>query len=155
MKYILLTTALLFSSIAFGQRGEGRSDERRENIESMRVAYITKEMSLSAEDAQVFWPIMNKYEEQFKSMRGSAKKRSGEEITDLTESDAKKLYTQRLNTAQTRIDLTKQLVSELEQHLTSVQILNYLKAEDNFKKEVLGKVRERMGERRLDNQQEK
>jgi uncharacterized protein YjbJ (UPF0337 family) len=148
MRYILLITALLTSSVIFGQRGEGRSDERRDKIESMRVAYITDKMHLSAEDAQVFWPIMNKYEDKYKSMRGDAKQRLGEDVSDMNESDAKEMYTQRLNIAQTRIDLTKQLVGELEQHLTSVQILNYLKAEDNFKKEVLGKVRERMGERR-------
>ena len=148
MKYNLLIATLLLSSVVFGQRAEVKSGDRKEKIETMRVAYITKKMNLSTEDAQVFWPIMNKYEDQFKAIRLEKHSRRGEDRAQVTESDAKEMYIQRLAHAQSKIDLTNKLVGELEQHLTSVQILSYLEAEDSFKKEVLSKIRERMGERR-------
>ena len=133
MKYILLISTILFSTGLFGQRDEGNHREKRERMESMRVAYLTEKMNLSAEDAQVFWPIMNKYEEQYKAMRTGDRKRGTEESNDIGEKEAKAMYEQHLANAQKKIDLTKDLVNELEQHLTSVQIMHYLKAEESLR----------------------
>ncbi len=45
-----------------GQRaGERPRDARKEAIEARRISYITSKLSLSPEDAKVFWPIYNEY----------------------------------------------------------------------------------------------
>jgi len=40
----------------------------RERLESMEVAYLTRELNLSPEDAQKFWPVFNKYREEVKAV---------------------------------------------------------------------------------------
>ena len=41
----------------------------RPNIEAIKVAYITKELNLSAEEAQKFWPVHNAYMAELKKAR--------------------------------------------------------------------------------------
>ena len=36
-------------------------------MQAMEVAYLTRELNLSPEDAQKFWPVFNKYREEVKS----------------------------------------------------------------------------------------
>ena len=39
-------------------------DKKREKIEIEKIAYITKALDLSSEEAQVFWPLYNKYSDK-------------------------------------------------------------------------------------------
>jgi hypothetical protein len=41
----------------------------RTNIEAIKVAYITKQLNLSAEEAQKFWPVHNAYMAELKKAR--------------------------------------------------------------------------------------
>lgn len=41
----------------------------RPNIEAIKVAYITKQLNLSAEEAQKFWPVHNAYMAELKKAR--------------------------------------------------------------------------------------
>jgi len=38
--------------------------ERREKIKAQKVAFITKKLDLTSEEAQVFWPVYNEYEKE-------------------------------------------------------------------------------------------
>jgi Spy/CpxP family protein refolding chaperone len=39
------------------------------NIQSIKVAFITRELNLTAEEAQKFWPLYNAYSESIKKIR--------------------------------------------------------------------------------------
>ncbi len=41
----------------------------RPNIEAIKVAYITKQLNLSAEEAQKFWPVHNAYMSELRKAR--------------------------------------------------------------------------------------
>ena len=45
----------------------------RPNIEAIKVAYITKQLNLSAEEAQKFWPVHNAYMAELKKARHEKK----------------------------------------------------------------------------------
>ena len=52
---------------------------RRESaIESLKIGFITKRISLTPEEAQKFWPVYNKYSTELKSVRHKPK--LGEDI---------------------------------------------------------------------------
>lgn len=42
---------------------------RGEKLEAIKVAYITKELNLTADEAQKFWPLYNQYFEELKKAR--------------------------------------------------------------------------------------
>jgi hypothetical protein len=67
----LFALAFFLTNDAWAQRtagaGHGMRDmvkeERQERIRALKVAYITRELSLSEREAQVFWPVYNKHSE--------------------------------------------------------------------------------------------
>lgn len=48
-------------------------NEPRPNIEALKVAYITKQLNLSAEEAQKFWPVHTAYMSELKKARAANK----------------------------------------------------------------------------------
>jgi Skp family chaperone for outer membrane proteins len=73
MKRFLLLTFFAFSIlISIAQNGN--------RLEALKIAYITKRLDLSPEEAQKFWPIYNQYAEELKRTRQDAIKNSRSEI---------------------------------------------------------------------------
>ena len=40
-----------------------------ERLQALKIAYLTKKLDLSPEEAQKFWPIYNKYAEEIRNIR--------------------------------------------------------------------------------------
>jgi site-specific DNA-adenine methylase len=67
-KYNLLIVAFLLSTLAFGQPPRPNK-KMREQIEAEKIAFISSEVELTADEAKLFWPIYNKYEAEIKVVR--------------------------------------------------------------------------------------
>ena len=73
MKRLLLLVSFAFSfSIGVAQNGN--------RLEALKIAYITKRLDLSPEEAQKFWPIYNQYAEELKRARQDAIRNNKSEI---------------------------------------------------------------------------
>ena len=82
MKKIILSLLLSFFVVAItmaqppeksmGPRGKGPRPNK-ENIEALKVAFITKHLNLNAEEAQKFWPAYNACFEELKKVRQDKK----------------------------------------------------------------------------------
>ena len=46
-----------------------QTESRLEKIEALKIAFITKELNLSPEEAQRFWPLYNNYTQELKKVR--------------------------------------------------------------------------------------
>jgi len=49
-------------------------------LQALKIAYLTKKLDLSPEEAQRFWPIYNKYDEEIHQVRNDAVKNRWTEI---------------------------------------------------------------------------
>ena len=73
MKRFLLLSGLVFTFfIGSAQNGD--------HINALKIAYITKRLDLSPEEAQKFWPIYNQYAEELKRARQDAIRNNKSEI---------------------------------------------------------------------------
>ena len=73
MKRLLLLVSFAFSFlIGVAQNGN--------RLEALKIAYITKRLDLSPEEAQKFWPIYNQYAEELKRARQDAIRSNKSEI---------------------------------------------------------------------------
>ena len=73
MKRFLLLTCFAFTIlIGVAQNGS--------RLEALKIAYITKRLDLSPEEAQKFWPIYNQYADELKRTRQEAIRNSKSEI---------------------------------------------------------------------------
>src|SRR5258708_29601670 len=80
MKKILLIIAVFIGIMTTvtaqdnTQGGNGKNDGSR--IEALKIAYLTKKLNLSTDEAQKFWPIYNKYAEEIRQTRIEARANS-------------------------------------------------------------------------------
>lgn len=68
MKKILLVIIIF---INIGYICYGQSANRQNRAEALHVAFLTKQLELTPEEAQQFWPIYNSYREDLKEIRKS------------------------------------------------------------------------------------
>ena len=84
---VLLALAVSLSAMAQKKDHKGPDHER---FEAEKVAYITQQLSLTAEEAQVFWPVYNQAQkeqrESFRALR--LQKKALREAIDAGKSDA-------------------------------------------------------------------
>ena len=73
MKRVLLLTCFVFT-ILIGVAQNGNQ------LVALKIAYITKRLDLSPEEAQKFWPIYNQYTEELKRTRQDAIRSNKSEI---------------------------------------------------------------------------
>ncbi|MEO5888779.1 MAG: hypothetical protein ABIQ31_00940 [Ferruginibacter sp.] len=61
---------LLFISIAVWAKAQDEipSEKRQQDIEALKVAFISKELELNPEEAQKFWPVYNQYSNELKTI---------------------------------------------------------------------------------------
>ncbi len=77
--FFVLTVFLGLSVIALSQEGDSGKDNGGK-IEALKIAYLTKKLNLSTEEAQRFWPIYNKYAEEMRKVRVDARLNKEKEI---------------------------------------------------------------------------
>jgi len=59
---------LFIGMATFAKAQETAPDEKRQqDIEALKVAFISKELELSPEEAQKFWPVYNQYSKELKA----------------------------------------------------------------------------------------
>ena len=80
MNRLLLPILFLFaiSITAYSQEGNGKPDGSR--LEALKIAYLTKKLNLTPEEAQRFWPIYNNYAAEIREVRADQRKNKLSEI---------------------------------------------------------------------------
>ena len=72
----LLIVCLVMSSFTFLAQEKTKKEERKQRtarIEQAKVAFISKKLELSTEEAEAFWPIYNEMQAKIKAHRKSMK----------------------------------------------------------------------------------
>ncbi len=80
---LMLLPALAIAQGGPGGQGGGR-DKREEMLESLRVAFISRQLELTPEEAQKFWPVYNSYQGDLRKIMQEQREKKGSEL-DLEE----------------------------------------------------------------------
>ncbi len=65
-KFYILFLFISFTTLARAQK-EVPSEKRQQDIEALKVAFISKELELTPVEAQKFWPVYNQYSNEVKA----------------------------------------------------------------------------------------
>ena len=127
--------------------GMNAQDRKFEEIKAHKTAFITEKVNLTSAQAEKFWPIYNKHEQEVMALRKTQlegfKTLRNKNVDDLSEAKAKAML---LKHGQVKAQLTKkmvQLISLLEGVITPQQTIKLLMAEEGFKKRLLKRFRGR------------
>lgn len=142
MRYLLLITTMMLAISLSAQKRVGEKGKRGKKIEQQRIAFITTELDLSVEEAQVFWPIYNDYQNSKKEIGKNRK--SENQIDDLTEEESQLKLSQAMEAKRRHVDSEIEFMSKLENVLSAKKRLKLVRIEREFKKTVLKRYQKRM-----------
>ena len=143
----LLPVLFLFLGFNFYAQSE-KSNNKKEQIRAMKVAFFTSELDLTSKEAEKFWPIYNSYDDkQFelrhKKMKGYFKRMKDDNLDKLTEKDAALLLNQIQDNEEDQFNLRKKLVNDLKEFLPAIKIIKLKKAEDDFYRKLLQQYKDK------------
>lgn len=114
MKKIILLI-LLYGGLLFTAAGQ---DEQREagRLQAYKIAFLTKKLNLTPDEAQKFWPIYNKYEEELRAARIQNRQNKASEIA----------------TEEKILNIRKKYSDEFSKALSTEKVNNLFKSEREF-----------------------
>jgi Spy/CpxP family protein refolding chaperone len=142
-KYFLSIFMLFFMSIAVisAQRHRSEGHDRKEKVESLRIAYISEKLDLTPEEAQRFWPVYNQFRDQQKAIVREA--RADKNLSEMSAAEADAQVNKNLEREEKMLALRKDFHKKLKGVIPSEKIVRLQNIEQDFKKEVLERVKER------------
>ena len=146
MKNTVITLLLLFPALAWGQidTQPELSPEKRKEIESMKVAYLTSQMDLSPEESQVFSPVYNQFRNEMDAHRREGRekyKKFKETQADLTDEELMKQMEYKFDHEREAIAIEERYFKQFTEILSPQKVLAMLEAEEGFKRQLLKRVR--------------
>ena len=154
-KYIIGIVLLFFAgTTVFAQSNEDRprprQKEMRAKMEAQRIAYITKRLELTPEEATNFWPLYNEFEVEKKKIE--QKHRRGKKVVDMTDAELEKFMASTFERDQARLDLKKTYFEKFKKTLPIRKIVMLQIAEREFKSTIIDTLKDKRKERRKQRQ---
>lgn len=148
-KQLFITVLSFISIISFGQN---RLKEKQDQIRSIKIAFITNELSLTSDEAAKFWPIYNAFEDKQQEIRkiklkGYINRIDDDNFENLSEREAVILLTQLESTEEDLFQLKKKFNADLRTVLPASKILKLKRAEEKFNRKLLQQFKERRAKR--------
>jgi hypothetical protein len=122
--------------------------KKREQIKSLKVAFITNELQLTPDESSKFWPLYNSYEEQQKQIKKEKIKNymdrmDADSVDKLSEKEAATMLSQMESSEEELYLARKKFVTNLKTVISPIKILKLKKAEENFNRKLLKQYRDK------------
>ena len=126
MKKIILILFLTFPMLVIAQPGPGGGPGPRDGrLKSLEIAYLTRELNITPAEAEKFWPVYNKYQEEMRAA-----------MTNSKEEDILERQQQMLN-------IRKKYKNDFSKILTPERTNKLFEAEGKFREMVRKELQER------------
>lgn len=143
--HALLVFALLFITPFSYSQGDDQPLSRKEKIKRLKIAFITKELDLSVEQSEKFWPVYNDMEKKIdekKKARKKTAKELKENLETLSEADIKKKTNSVLDADIKMAQLKKEYNEKIAGIIGYKKATKLLSLDAKFKRELLKKLNE-------------
>ncbi len=150
-KQIFFIAGLLMMLLHLPVNAQERSAER---IKALKVAYITERLSLTPEEAEVFWPVYNDFENR-KSEINHNRRRIGEEFNtnqeNLSDAEINSMLDEGIKLNKAESELVILFDKKLREILAPAKVMKLYIAEVQFRNYLINKFREQHGNPNNDN----
>ena len=144
-KLFVITLAAFIAVAAFARPQEGQRNHGGrpdfERIKAEKVAFITSEVGLTAKEAEAFWPIYNKVEEE----QGKLNKAEHEAAKALRKAvsengNVDNLLSDYLKAREANVNLQVRAAKEYKKVLSADKVAKFYLCEEKFLRQQLGKL---------------
>lgn len=147
---IALALALAIAATAQEDDMPQIPEERLQEIKAQRTAFLTQRLDLSPAEAEKFWPVFNQYDKEQEVVRKELRDmhRGMRKDTEVSEAEAAAAIDKELAARQKELDIRKKYAAEFKRTIGAVKTMRLGKAERDFNRELLKRLRDRMEDRR-------
>ncbi len=142
--FFLLFSFLLFEAAA--QPPGPMSPEKKEEIESMKVAFLTRKLDLTPEEAKTFWPVYNQFQGELDDVRENHRKQRNaakEGMDNFSDKEIEKVVDGEIAFRQAELDILKKYNTQFKSVLPMKKVAKLYRAEEDFKRELIQRIQER------------
>ncbi len=142
IRLIVLVLLMAPTANLFAQRHQKIFD-RMERIKSQRIAFLTEKMSLTPEEAQKFWPVLNEFHKKRQELLIEHRNQwpRNTEVSKLSEREAERYSEDQVQNIEKAAKLARELHEALKKILPAKKIALLYEAEEEFNRKL---VRERI-----------
>jgi len=149
MKKIFLILFII-STGGFAQNHNKKEKPSYEKIKALKIAVITQQLDLTPAEAEIFWPIFNVFDAKIIALRKKEKNEIKHKIykgalDSLTDKEANYIIDKRIEMKTSELEYRKELVNNLRGVISPIKIIKLQRAEEQFKKMLLERLRQRKG----------
>jgi len=121
-----------------------------DKIKAYKTAHITEQLNLTSSEAEKFWPIYNKYDKEFESLRKKERSEIFSKIKNggldaLSDKEANALIDKFMEIKSNELQYRLEMIEELRKVLPPVKVIKLNRAEESFKKLLLERLKNRRG----------
>jgi len=135
-----ITFVILLLGFSLATQAQGRRGNIEQRVEAKKVGYLTDKLELTPEEAQVFWPLYNMYNDKLKSLNEFNDESSS---SDTKKVDAEKEIDALIEREQQKINTKQEYISKFKKAIGAEKTLKLLESERGFKREMLKGIRKR------------
>lgn len=135
-KLLLITPLLLVCMLSMAQRTQEQTYDK-EKLEAARIAFITNRIDLNPEQAEKFWPVYNKFQEertqileQISSINRSSRNQ------EMTDAKAKELIEKKLKLQQQALEVERLFYEDITKVIQPAQALRLGNVNRDFTRQV-------------------
>lgn len=133
----------LFAQTVLAQGGPGQRQLRQEQMEARRVAFITRELSLTPAEAQDFWPVYNEYHDKRKAMmfRHQQQRQQVDDLDELSEEELLRIADAEILNMEEMTALRREYHEKFKKVLPLRKVIELYETERNFNRFLLRESR--------------
>ncbi|UYQ93239.1 hypothetical protein MKQ68_24455 [Chitinophaga horti] len=127
----------------------------QDKVKSLEIAYISKELNLSPDEAQKFWPVYNKYSREIELLIQDRKQRmkvnKQQTRTDRTADDA---MDAELGYERKMLDIRTRYKEEFKKVIPPRKVTDFFRSEREFRTMMIRQLKERKENRNMRRQRQ-
>ncbi|HEU4553271.1 MAG TPA: hypothetical protein VFS25_10575 [Chitinophaga sp.] len=129
------------------QPDNGDKAALKDKIRSAEIAYLSKQLDLTPEEAQKFWPIYNNYTREVELL--IAERRKNKQVDRKDDATARQALDKEMDIEQRMVDVRTRYKQEFLKALPPRKASSVFKAEREFRMQLIRQLKERGADRNL------
>lgn len=136
---ISILLLILCINITFAQ-----TDAKKDKIDALRAAFISKKVNFTTQETQSFWPLYNEMNDKLDAARKTFRLQynSKTNYDFATDKEAEAYLAAELNLKQKEFEIYRDYYEKFKKNLPVKKVADVRRAEDDFKKEIIKIIKE-------------
>ena len=145
LQIFVLIGIFFISGLSYAQGGKNPG----EKVRSLKIAYITQELELTAKEAEKFWPVYNEYDRKIRGLERNERNKVRTIIKEsngyknLTDDQAADILNRIYKIERQILDTKKEMDQKLSKIISKKKILRLKHIEREFVRNLMNKLRSR------------